>query len=149
MLTRSSGRYSARSVSSRRTVPECGATSPEITSSVVVFPEPLAPMRPTMAPGSASNDTPSRAWTPPKCTCSPSTLRRAGWAEGAAAWLGAADRHLSAPSATSVPAMSPTLPEGATGGPACRAAIRSWAPRIPSATRSPARRSSSASPPGR
>ena len=55
---RSSGRYSARSMSSRRTLPACGDTRPEITSSVVVLPEPLAPISPTMEPGSASNVTP-------------------------------------------------------------------------------------------
>ena len=77
-LSRSSGRYSARSVSSRRTLPDCGATSPEMTSSVVVLPDPLAPINPTMEPGSASNVTPFRACTPPNCTCRPSTLRRAG-----------------------------------------------------------------------
>ena len=59
-------------------MPACGATSPEITSSVVVFPEPLAPISPTMAPGSASNVTPLSACTPPKCTLTPATLRWAG-----------------------------------------------------------------------
>ena len=75
---RSSGRYSPRSMSSRRTLPACGATSPEITSSVVVLPDPLAPINPTMEPGSASKVTPLRACTPPNCTCKPSTSRRAG-----------------------------------------------------------------------
>ena len=68
MLSRSSGRYSARSVSSRRTLPDCGATSPEMTSSVVVLPDPLAPINPTMEPGSASNVTPFSACTPPNRT---------------------------------------------------------------------------------
>jgi hypothetical protein len=67
-----------RSMSSRRTLPLCGATNPEITSSVVVLPDPLAPINPTMEPGSASNVTPLRACTPPNCTCRPSTFRRAG-----------------------------------------------------------------------
>ena len=66
------------STPSRRTLPACGATRPEMTSSVVVFPEPLAPMRPTIAPGSASKVTPSSACTPPKCTLTPDTLSRAG-----------------------------------------------------------------------
>ena len=78
MPSRSSGRYSARSTSSSRTVPDCGATRPEITSSVVVLPEPLAPISPTMEPGSASKVTPSSACTPPNCTRTSATVRRAG-----------------------------------------------------------------------
>ena len=80
MLSRSSGRYSVRSTSSRRTRPDCGGTSPEITSSVVVLPEPLAPIRPTIDPGTASNVTPLSACTPPNRTCRSSTVSRAGCA---------------------------------------------------------------------
>ena len=75
---RSSGRYSTRLSPSRRTVPARGVTSPEITSSIVVFPDPLAPIRPTIEPGSATRRAPSRAWTPPKVTTTSSTSRRAG-----------------------------------------------------------------------
>ena len=51
---------------------------PEMASSMVVLPEPLGPISPTMAPGSADRSTPSTAWTPPKDTSSSSTSSRAG-----------------------------------------------------------------------
>ena len=137
MPRRSSGRYSPRSVSSSRTAPACGVTRPEITSSVVVFPEPLAPINPTMEPGSASNVTPLSAWTPPKCTVTPSTVRRAG----------CTDTGLSATAVTARPPRRASA--GATGGPARRELTRPCAARMPTATRSPERCSSSASPPGR
>ena len=60
-------------MSSSCTEPDCGVTNPEMTSSVVVLPEPLAPINPTMEPGSAVKLTPLSACTPPKWTLSSST----------------------------------------------------------------------------
>ena len=65
---RSSGRYSTRLSPSSRTEPAWGVTSPEMTSSMVVLPDPLGPISPTMAPGSADRSAPSTACTPPKDT---------------------------------------------------------------------------------
>ncbi len=118
-------------------MPDCGATSPEITSSVVVLPEPLAPINPTMDPGAASNVT---------------SLTRVHAAEAHVHTVDAEagrvhrdralgdGRHRSVPSATT---------SGATGGPAWRELSRSCAARIPTVTRSPERCSNSANPPGR
>ena len=75
---RSSGRYSARSIPSSRTVPRWGTTRPDTTSRVVVLPDPLAPINPTMAPGSAVKLTSSTARIPPKVTPRFSTVSRAG-----------------------------------------------------------------------
>ncbi len=63
---RSSGRYSTRLSPSSRTDPARGVTSPEMTSSMVVLPEPLGPMSPTMAPGSAVEPGPVHGPDPPE-----------------------------------------------------------------------------------
>ena len=57
----------------KRTSPPRTRTRPMIACSVVDFPAPFGPMRPTISPGATSNDTPRTAGTPPYATSSPAT----------------------------------------------------------------------------
>src|SRR5262245_4438420 len=61
------------SAPSNRTRPDVGAVRPAITFTMVLFPEPLGPIRPRISPLASWKDTPSTALTPPKCLARLST----------------------------------------------------------------------------
>ena len=72
---RLNGASRVTSRSPRRTDPVVGGWRPQITLKSVVLPAPLGPMRPVMAPASASKETSSRARRPPKLTVTSRTSR--------------------------------------------------------------------------
>src|SRR5580704_10203087 len=69
---KASGGALANGRPSRWTSPALGLWKPERTLTSVVFPAPFGPIRPTIAPGSSVNETPSIAASPPKRTETPS-----------------------------------------------------------------------------
>ena len=61
-----SGRCPASAAPPSVTTPELGFSMPEMQPSSVDLPDPFGPIRPTIVPGSISNETSSSAVTPPK-----------------------------------------------------------------------------------
>src|SRR5579862_8338775 len=70
MRARTSSGWAAQSMLSTFACPSVGATSVPIMRSVVVFPAPLGPSSPVIAPSGARNVTSFTAWTGPKAFAS-------------------------------------------------------------------------------
>ena len=146
IAARSSGRSSSRSRPSTETEPCAGETMPEMTSSSVVFPDPLGPMSPTIDPGSTVRSHVLEGPHPAEV-------------DGDALDDEPGGGHAAVASdARPDPDVVPTRPPDAHGTASATASAaeagsrgsrRSRQRAIPTATRSPARWSSSAIPPGR
>jgi hypothetical protein len=70
------GRVRRSDSPSKRMSPESGVYKRVTTLKTVVFPAPFGPISPTISPGCTSNETPSRATTPPNRRVTFSTTRR-------------------------------------------------------------------------